>query len=423
MAVLLLALLGATLSLQEAVQRAERHHPQLRQARGATEAAQAQADLARAPLLPQLVGNGSYQRTTANFVAKPGSVPPTIASSASASFDTYNFFNLNATASLLIFDFGGTFQGYRAARALAGSQGDLERLSRADIRLGVQTAFFNARATKALVEVARETAENQDRHLAQIQGFVKAGNRPAIDLAQARADRANAAVQLINAENAFEVAKAQLAQAMGEEGPARFDIADDTLPPVEGEDGQVGSLFAEAIRARPDLVALEKQLQAQELLVGQARAAYGPQVAVSSAVSAAGVQIDDLTPNWNLLISMTWPLFQGFATRAQVDQTEATLTTLGGRRDTLRQQIYVEVETARLRVRAAKAAGAAAKDALANARERLKLAEGRYRAGIGSVIEQGDAQVALTNAAAQLVQADYAVATARALLLRALGRP
>ncbi|MGZ3425302.1 MAG: TolC family protein, partial [Polyangia bacterium] len=52
----------------------------------------------------------------------------------------------------------------------------------------------------------------------------------------------------------------------------------------------------------------------------------------------------------------------------------------------------------------------------------LRLAEGRYQAGVGSIIELGDAQVAATTAAAQKVQADYNVSTARAQLLNALGR-
>ena len=50
------------------------------------------------------------------------------------------------------------------------------------------------------------------------------------------------------------------------------------------------------------------------------------------------------------------------------------------------------------------------------------LAEGRYQAGVGNIIELGDAQVAQTSAAAQAVQAEYNLATARAQLGRALGR-
>jgi len=64
----------------------------------------------------------------------------------------------------------------------------------------------------------------------------------------------------------------------------------------------------------------------------------------------------------------------------------------------------------------------AAQDAVDNAKEQLRLAEGRYQAGVGTIIELSDAQVQLTNAAAQLVQAQFNLATARAKLLAALGR-
>jgi outer membrane protein len=73
-------------------------------------------------------------------------------------------------------------------------------------------------------------------------------------------------------------------------------------------------------------------------------------------------------------------------------------------------------------VRAAKESLSATKDALVNARERLRLAEERYAVGVGSAIELGDAQLALTQAAGQAVQADDRLSTARAQLLRALGR-
>jgi outer membrane protein len=82
----------------------------------------------------------------------------------------------------------------------------------------------------------------------------------------------------------------------------------------------------------------------------------------------------------------------------------------------------LDLDAARLAVRAAKATSLASQEALQNARERLRLAEQRYQVGVGSSIELGDAQVALTQAGAQLVQADDRLAVARAQLLHALGR-
>jgi len=63
------------LTLEHALAVAREHQPQLRQARAATESARARADQARASLLPQVEGSAVYSRSTANYVARPGSLP------------------------------------------------------------------------------------------------------------------------------------------------------------------------------------------------------------------------------------------------------------------------------------------------------------------------------------------------------------
>jgi outer membrane protein len=84
--------------------------------------------------------------------------------------------------------------------------------------------------------------------------------------------------------------------------------------------------------------------------------------------------------------------------------------------------VRLDVDSARLAIRAAKAIIGAAEDAATSAREQLRLAEQRYATGVGSIIELDDAQVAYTSAAAQLVEARYGLSAARAQLLAALGR-
>jgi outer membrane protein len=99
------------------------------------------------------------------------------------------------------------------------------------------------------------------------------------------------------------------------------------------------------------------------------------------------------------------------------------LESLQAQADTQHQALRLEVEQARLAVASEKAAIVAAAETTRNAKEQLRLAEGRYAAGVGSVIELADAQLAYTSAAAQEVQEGYRLATARAQLLKALGRP
>ena len=101
---------------------------------------------------------------------------------------------------------------------------------------------------------------------------------------------------------------------------------------------------------------------------------------------------------------------------------DANIASIAAQIDSIRLQVRVGVEQARLAVVGAKASLAVADRSLTNARARLDLAEVRYRTGVGSIIELSDAQLAATNAAFQKLQAQLQLDTARAQLTRSLAR-
>jgi outer membrane protein len=286
----------------------------------------------------------------------------------------------------------------------------------------VRTAFFQARAQKALVSSSRETLANQERHLSQVQGFVELGTRPEIDLAQARTDLANAKLAVIQAENNYATARAQLNSAMGAMASSEYEVSDDTLAPLAEEEQPLEALVQTAFTTRPELASLAKQIEADQRLVRAAKGGYGPTLGASTAFTDAGQSLDNLGWNWNAAITLTWPLFQGMLVPAQVRETEANLAAAEAARDAVELQLRLEVEQARLAVRGAKASLTASEQVLVNAREQLRLAEGRYRTGVGSIIELSDAQTAVVAAEGQRVNADYLLSSARAQLMQALGR-
>jgi len=397
------------LTLDQALKTAAERQPQLRQAAASTAAARARADQARAGLFPQARLSAGYDYGASGFGASAG---------------TGSSYSASVSANQLVWDFGQTWNRWQSAGATAESQARSEEAAKLGAAFNVRNVFSTAHANKALMGVARETLANQDKHLQQIQGFVRVGTRPEIDLAQARTDLANARVQLVNAENAYDLARAQLNQAMGVEGSIEYDVADDQAPAVEGEDGATDELLKVALPARPEVAALDQQLRAQELTVSAVSGGYWPTLGVGASVSEGGSP-SSAGPNlgWSVGPTLSWSFFEGGRTNAAVREARAQLDSLRAQMDQLRQSVRLDVDQARLAVRASKAALTASADAVVNARERLKLAEGRYQAGVGSVIELGDAQVALTSALAQQVQADQRLAAARAQLLRALGRP
>lgn len=400
------------LTLDEALGLARANHPQLHASRAQTEVSQAKVAEAKAPLLPQVSGTASYTRTT-------GSYSTTTSSGTSSS----NAYSASLNASELIYDFGQATGKWNAAKATLRSQEENERNQTVQVAFNLRSAYYTAAAARALLKVAEETLGNQEAHLRQIQGFVEAGTRPEIDLAQARTDRANAKVQLINQQVAYDTGKALLNQSMGVERGTDYDVVDPLANEVPGEDKNTDGLLPIALKARPDLLSLVRQIDAQELTTGSIKGSYAPSLSASAGLSESGSALDSM--DWGLrgLLSLSWPIFGGGITDAQMREARASTAVLRAQYDLQRQQVRADIEQSRLGVRAAKAAIEATHEAAVNARVRLGLAEGRYQAGVGSIIELGDSQVALTAAAGQEVQAVFNLATARARLLQALGQP
>jgi len=233
------------------------------------------------------------------------------------------------------------------------------------------------------------------------------------------------------------VARAQLNQAMGIAADTDYDVGDDTLPAVPGETGPVGTLIDEAIRARPDVAALDHQVQARDLAARSARGGYWPTLNLVGAARDEGQSLEQTHTSdnfgqpvtlggmaWNVWggVQLRWPLFQGLLTRGQVREADAQAVAARAERDGLVQEVWVAVQEAAASVRAAQEALIAADEALTAGRERLRLADGRYASGVGSIIELADAELGAANTGAQRVAAEYALATARAALVLALGR-
>ena len=202
------------------------------------------------------------------------------------------------------------------------------------------------------------------------------------------------------------------------------EVADDSLPPVAGEtDSQLKPLIDEALKDRPEMLAFEQQVRAQQETISSVKGAYGPAISAQAGVSQGGEAIDNLAWNAYVGVNLAWNIFQGGLTNATVREAGANLRSIAAQSAGEAQQIASDVNIARLAVRAGLASQVAAQAVLKNSKSLLRLAEGQYQTGIGSIIQLSDAQVAESMAEAQVIQADFTLATARAQLLKALGRP
>ena len=420
------------LTLDQALQTAAEQQPQLRAAHATQRGKQAAVGVALARYLPSLDGALNYQRSTGNFEISPsfsrGNLMQVLVDPATGKIDmksswaSVNYLTGNATLTVPIYDFGRTGGAYDAA--VAGQEESESSIAKTQINVAmdVRVRYYTALAERDLVQVSQDTLDNQHKHVDEISQMVGAGTRPKIDLSSAQVNYDTAELTLVRQQNAFSVAKVLLNQAMGVENDIDYGLTVPSETPLEAELQSLDQVMAEALQARPEFAEMAAQIAQADAGRIVARAAYFPALSGSSRIN--GSKVDNLPWGWNWFVGvgLNWNFFNGNLAPQQTAEAEAQVAALQATRDGLHQQVRAELMQQRLAVQEAKHRVIVATHAAATADERLELAEGRYKAGVSSVLELDDAQVSKVKSHFEKVQAQYDLSTARARLLHAMGK-
>lgn len=408
------------LSFEQVVSGAQTKNPQVSAAREAVVAAEQRVLQAAAGSFPTVsaVGSGSYG--TASQSQGAGSqqfVPPTSDPRATAS--------VAINGALPLYDNGRTRITVDQAQAtLAAARAALRQASQ-DIGLSASTAFFNVLKAQQVATVRAAQLEKAEGQLRQSQAQVRAGTAAQADVLQTQAQVAQAQVDLLAARSQIELNK----------GALRSVLAMDVLAPVEVQDPTPVMLTAISIAAdaavkeaeanRPEIAKALADIQANTAALALAYSGSGLQVSVglngsytilTTAASGAG------SVGWAVTATLTFPIFDGGRTEAVIKEAQANLHAAESRADsvrlTIRQDAYQAYLTA-VQARANLAATQAAQDAAAAA---LQASEGRYRAGVGTILEVTTARAQAAQAEVNAITARYDQQAALATLRHALGR-
>lgn len=410
---------GRVLTLKEAIKIALETQPQIQARLADYAAAQQRVKEALSGILPQLSGSWTANRRKDEFFSTAiggGQAKPT------------PLFSTNQTAqvtlSQILFDFGKTF----AATDVAKAQAEVARLDaetqKDQIILAVKEGYFNLLLGKRLVAVNQEAVSRAELNLRNAKGFFEVGTRPKIEVVRAEVDVANAQVALIQARNATSLARVALNTAMGIPVNTPTEVEDIlTYEPYPVDENQ---LIAEALRQRPDYQRVNAVVTSAEASVRQAFRNFFPDISGQGQYGGTFRDpkrpVDDLAETWLLGVTLTWTIFDGGNKIARYEEAKKTVESGRSQVQALELTVSQEVVQAALNLNEAKERIGATQKAVESARENFRLAQGRFAAGVGTIIELTDAQLALTQAQATHAQAlaDYRVNIAR--LERALGR-
>ncbi len=411
---------GRVLTLDECVAIALEAQPTIQATLYDYAAARYRVTQALAPLLPQVSGLVTATKSESSAVS---TFAPTGRLTQSQTFKGFSeTFIAQVVLSQLLFDFGKNLAATEAARKLAEVAVEDVELQRQLISLAVKEAYTNILFAQRLIRVQQQAVQRAELNLRSAKGFFDVGTRPKSDVARAEVDVANARVDLIRARNALRTARVALNTAMAIDVDTPTAVQDNLVfEPVNLDRGR---LRTEAIKQRPEYHQVKLRVSAAEATERQTFRNFFPDISGTGSYggSQLGGNQPQLNENWTLGLTLSWSLFDGGNRLAKYQEAKASLEAAKQRVKSTELDIIQNVEQAEIAVEETQERIQAAQALVASAQENFRLAQGRFDAGVGTILELTDAQLALTQAQNTETQAlaDFRIALYR--LDRAVGR-
>ena len=406
------------LSLDAAIDLALKNQPTITAGRYAVRASEARIGEALSPYYPQLTGSASYSRVSSASSSSSASRSSSAAAAASAAPGSIDVYTASAGVNQLIYDFGKTSTQVGINKLNSESaRFDLTN-TQETVVLNVKQAYYNVLQALRNRVVVRQSLNQFQQHLEQAKGFYEVGTKAKFDVTKAEVDLSNAQVNLINAENQVRQTYVTLKNAIGMPNAPDYRLENDLLY------AKFELTFDEAIdkayAQRPDLQSIARKKAASRRSVDLARKGYYPTLSGNANYQYTGTDFP-LQDGWNYGLSLSVPIFSGYLTRYQVAEAQANYGVVEANEQSLRLDIFSQVQQAFLSLRAAEERIRATELGVRQAKENVELATGRYDAGVGGPLEVTDAIVAQGNAEAAYTSALTDYKNAQASIEKAVG--
>ncbi len=393
----------------------------------ALDVAVARAQLAQAQggRLPQLTLSGSYTRNqeqagqTLSFPNPFGPTPPVI-SIVLPSADP-NVYAARLGISYPLYTGGRVEAQIALAEAnLRGAQATFTRTQQQVVYSAEQTYLQGLLAGENVAAAQRALAQANES-LRVSQARFSTGAAPQFDVLQAQVAVANAEQTLVRAQVGGASAQVNLSAALNLPQDTPLELTDTLTARVV--EGTLADAIARALRARPDLVALQSQIAAAQASIDVATSGGRPIVSVGAGygLGNSNGQATSISGAWSVTLGVTLSVFDGGITQAKVREAQLRVDQLKVREAQTRQQIEVDVRLAWLALQQAAGQSTAAMKAVEQGREAARLAAVRYEAGVGTSLEVVSAQSTLAQAELSLASARFDQNAARIQLILATG--
>jgi outer membrane protein len=387
---------GATFTLADIVEIALQNNPLSRTSYLQARSAAADLGSKRAPYYPTLGLSATATRSNQSVLGGQYSF-------------LQNTYGPSVTLNYLILDLGGRASKADEARLALLAADWTHNATIQNVILGVQQTFVQYLNAKAQLDAAKVTVKEAQAALDAATTRHDSGVATIAEVLQAKTALSQAQLSVDTFSGRVLALRGSLATAMGLPANTPYDVG--SLPtelPVEPTTKAVDALIADAEAARPDLAAARLLTAKADAHIRSVHSDGLP--TLSAQASANRIYYDPSRyatygDSWSAGVVLTVPLFTGYATTYNTAKAREDAAVAQAQADTLEQQVILQVWTSYYGLQTARQLVTTSRDLLESAEESEQVALGRYKEGVGTIIDLLSAQAALSDARAQEILA------------------
>jgi outer membrane protein len=289
------------------------------------------------------------------------------------------------------------------------------------IRMAVIETWYNILASRDYVDISNESMETIAAQLDIMKIRYRAGGALKSDLLSLEVRLARAKEEVVRSKNRLEISKTALAGAMGLDPDIKLELKEDTglllmLPPTYAEG------LTMALALRPEIRKIREKVFQAEKAMSLAKSGYIPKLDFKTRYWMDDPDADFSTDrdNWTAGVALSWALFSGFSTDAQVKGATAGLNeALAADRKTL-LAVKTDVKTAYLRLKEAGERLAVTEKSIESANESFELVRQQYLGGSADITRYLDSELARNRTRIHTATAYYDKEKSKADVCRAI---
>ncbi len=333
---------------------------------------------------------------------------------------TFNYYILGqVTLQQMLYDFGVTQNqatikrlDYEAYKTTLGAIIN-------DVIFQTKDAYYNLLYAFESKKVAEDTVNKFEMFYNQAKAFYEIGLNPKVDVTIAEVNLSNAKLQLIQADNAVNLAVARLNNVMGVPFIDKYNVQERLkYQPVNITFNESVEIAREA---RPELKLAELKVESANQTLKLVKKSYFPTLSIEGQLQIGGKQWTS-NHGYNLGGYLNFPTINGMLIKNEIQEARYLYDKEIANAKNTQNQIYLEIQNAFLKLEEKKNQMPVAILGVKQAKENYELSYGRYRVGEANPTELKDAQINYQQAQLSYYNALYQYNSAKAELEKSIGK-